>query len=405
MTTSQRSPNVAEQKQRARTYRKKVLTSSMLGLGLESMDIMFVAFALSSIIATFGLSQSEGGFIFTITNLGMLVGGIVFGLLADRYGRVRVFTYTILLFAFATAMIAFAPSIEWVYFFRFLAGVGGGGEFGIGMAMVADVFTRQTRGRVSALISIGGQLGAASAAILAAIIIPRLGWQALFLVGILPVALVFYVRRHLSETPKWLKQQKREQRVSIKELVNTPHRAMTTVALTIMASVQVAGYFGLMNWLPSILQKQLNLSVQNSSLWMISTIAGMCLGMICFGRMMDRMGAKASYTIFLLVSAVSIYIYIYATNEVLLLIGGAAVGFFVNGMSAGYGALISNRFPSHICSTANNVIFNTGRAIGGFSPMFIGYLMQHYTLLTAMQFLTVLYLISLTMLWLMPKPR
>lgn len=385
-------------------YQKKVLRSAMLGLGLEGMDIMLLSFALSSIIATFGISSSEAGLIATITNLGMLIGGVTFGLLADKYGRVRVFTYTIFLFAIATAMLAFATNIYWVYFFRFLAGMGGGGEFGIGMAMVADVYQAKQRGRASSMVSLGGQAGAVAAALLSAFVIPLFGWRVLFFIGIIPVIWIYIARKNLDETPEWLAQHKnvKAQPVSISRLFSNPKTSLTTISLIIMASVQVAGYYGLMNWLPIILQKQLGLSITGSSLWMISTIIGMCLGMITFGQVMDRIGAKRVYSLFLIASSASVFIYVYISSSVALLIGGGIVGFFVNGMSAGYGALISNCFPSDIRSTANNVIFNTGRAIGGFSPIIIGYLLEYRSMFTAMTFLSGLYCLSLLMVLILP---
>ncbi|XKM12893.1 MFS transporter [Orbaceae bacterium ac157xtp] len=386
-------------------YQKRVLYSAMMGLGLEGMDIMFLSFALTSIITTFGISSAEAGLIATVTNIGMLVGGIIFGLLADKFGRVKIFTYTIFLFAIATALTAFASNIYIVYVLRFLAGVGGGGEFGIGMAMVADVYARNERGRASSMISLGGQAGGAVAAILAAFIIPWFGWQALFIIGILPVFWVYFVRKNLAETPAWLDQQKKKATVdiSIRRLFCDSKTTFTTIALIIMASVQVAGFYGLMNWLPSILQKQFDLSVTNSSLWMISTIIGMSLGMVTFGQIMDRLGAKRAYPLFLIAAGISIFVYVYISNSLALLIAGTVVGFFVNGMSAGYGALISNHYSTEIRSTANNIIFNSGRAIGGFSPLIIGYFLDHYSMFVAMTFLASLYVLSLIMITVLPN--
>ena len=117
------------------SYRNRILWSSIFGLGLESIDIMMLSFTLTSIMATFGLSGAQGGMISTVTNIGMLLGGITFGLLADKYGRIKIFSYSILLFSIATALIGFSPNIWWVAACRFLAGVGGGGEFGVGMAV------------------------------------------------------------------------------------------------------------------------------------------------------------------------------------------------------------------------------------------------------------------------------
>lgn len=121
-------------------YRKKTVFASTAGLALEGMDIMFISFAMSMMVTDFGISLAQGGLISSVTNWGMLLGGIIFGILADKFGRVLVFTYTIILFAVGTALTAIAPNIETVYFFRFIAGLGAGGEYGIGMALVAEAW-------------------------------------------------------------------------------------------------------------------------------------------------------------------------------------------------------------------------------------------------------------------------
>lgn len=384
------------------TYKRKVLASSMLGLGLEGMDILFLSFALTTIIAEFGINSAAGGSISSITNLGMLLGGAVFGVLADKYGRIKIFSFTIFIFAIATALMGFAQNIEQVYILRFIAGIGAGGEFGIGMALVAEAFPKEKRGRMTSWVTIGGQMGAVIAAILAALIIPVFGWRGLFIFGIIPVVLAFLVRRHLPETDEWKQAKKVESngssKTSIKLLFSSKRTTYITISLTLMSAVQVAGYYGLMNWLPSIFQQKLGLSVSGSSLWMISTIIGMCLGMLLFGQIMDRLGAKLSYGIFLIAAGCSVFLYVVASNEITLLIGGAVVGFFANGMNAGYGALISSFYPTEIRSTANNVIFNLGRGIGGFSPVVIGFLLDNYSITYAMAFLAILYLISLTII-------
>ncbi|MGB3161705.1 MAG: MFS transporter [Carnobacterium sp.] len=377
-------------------YQKKVLASSAVGYGLENMDIMFLSFSLSSITAQLQLSSAAAGLISTITNLGMLLGGVLFGVLADKHGRIKMFSYTVYIFAFATAAMYFATNIYSIYFFRFLAGIGAGGEYGIGMALVAEVFSRKKMGAMTSIVTISGQMGSVLAAILAALIIPTLGWNTLFLFGLFPVVMAVLVRKHLDETDEW-KQTKLEKNgpaISIKELFKTPKLTRLTISLMLMATVQIAGYFGLMNWLPSILQKSLGLSVSGSSLWMISTIIGMSIGMLLFGRLLDKLGARTAYGLFLLASAASVFLFVTATNEWTLLLGGAIVGFFANGMFAGYGAIVGRLYPTHIRSTANNVILNVGRAVGGFSSVAIGVILDRYNLLAVMLFLAALYLFS-----------
>lgn len=382
-------------------YQNKVMISSILGFSVEMVDIMILSFVLTAIIKDFNISSAYGGLISSVTNIGMLVGGVFFGILADKKGRVKVFTYTILIFAVATALMAFANNIYVVYVLRFIAGIGGGGEYGIGMSLATEAFAKKDHGKISSYIGIGGQIGSIVAAVAAAIIFPIAGWRLTFLIGIIPVILVYFIRKHLPESPVWLANKdkiKVEEQVFLKELFNTKRKAITTVSLMIMSTVQIAGYFGLLNWLPSILQKKLGLSVTSSSMWMISTIIGMSLGMLLFGRIMDKFGAKVSYGLFLAASAVSVFLYVYASSSIEILIGGVIVGFFANGMFAGYGAFISSLYPTTIRSTANNTIFNTGRAVGGFSPFFIGFFLDNYSLTAAMSFLSILYIISLIVL-------
>lgn len=379
-------------------YRKKTVVASVAGLTLEGMDIMFISFAMTMIIAEFNIDLATGGLISSITNIGMLLGGIVFGVLADKYGRVKVFTYTIILFAIGTALTGVATSIEQVYVYRFIAGLGAGGEYGIGMALVAEAWPKNKQGRASSYVSVGAQYGVILAALLSAIILPTLGWRALFFVGLLPVIFAFIVRKNIDESPEWLAAQKKQKNKQVNgkltQLFASPRITMTTLSLILMATVQIAGYNGLMIWLPSMLQKSQGLSVSSSALWTISTAVGMIIGMLTFGRFMDRFGAKRTFGIFLLASACAVFLYSFATGAVAILVGGAVVGFFSNGMFAGYGALISSFYPVQIRSTATNTIFNFGRAIGGFSPIFVGYILQSYDMTVVMIYLAALYCIS-----------
>ncbi|MHA8138044.1 MFS transporter [Lactobacillaceae bacterium Scapto_B20] len=374
------------------------LASSTTGFGLENMDVMFLSFALTSIIADLHISAGAAGLISSVTNLGMLLGGIIFGILADKYGRVKIFSHTILIFAVATAAMYFANNLFLVYLFRFIAGVGAGGEYGAGVTLIAENFKHGKIAKWTSIAAIGGQIGAIAAALVAAWVLPNWGWHALFLVGLVPIIFAIFVRTHLKETPEFEAEAKRQTakpKVSIKELFATKQLTYQTLALIVMVIVQIAGYFGLMNWLPSIMQKQLGLSVSGSSTWMIVTIIGMSLGMLTFGTIMDYFGPRRAFGIFLLVAAVSVYAIIFAFNAWTLLLASTVVGFFSNGMYGGYGAIISRLYPTQIRATANNFIMSLGRAIGGFSPVIIGILMEHYSLTVVMTSLSGLYLISL----------
>lgn len=372
------------------------LFAAMSGLGLQSMSTMLLSYVLATMIAEFGLSGAAGGFISTVTNIGMLVGGIIFGTLADRYGRARMFVVTVALFSLACGATAFSTNLALVYLFRFLVGVGGGGEYGVIMALVADAYDGSRRGRVNSYVTVSGQVGSIVAAIAAALIVPVFGWRGLFLFGALPIFLAIWAHFFLKDSDAWKKAvSSSETKPSIKDLF-VEGRASTTIRLTIMAIAQVAGYFGLMNWLPSILQANLGLSVSGSSIWMIATIVGMSLGMIVFGQIMDKIDAKVAYALFLVASAIAVFAYSFANSAAVMLVGGAIVGFFANGMNAGYGAIVGNLYPVEIRATANNIIFNIGRAVGGFSSVVIGFFLDNFSLTVAMLFLSIMYLISLS---------
>lgn len=388
------------------TNQKWVLASMSSGFLLENMDVMFLSFSLSEIIAQMHISSAAGGWIGTFTNLGMFFGGALFGLLGDRIGRVKTFSYTIFLFAIATGLTYFVHNITALYALRFLAGIGAGGEYGVGIALIAENFQANQIGRASSVAAVGGQIGSIVAALLAAWIIPAYGWNTLFLFGVVPVVLTYFVRRHVKESDEFLaahkKAEERSEKISFGRLFETTRLALQTLGLMLMTIVQIAGYFGLMNWLPSIVQKKQGMSVSGSSYWMIATIVGMSIGMMVFGTIMDKIGPRWAFGIFLLGSAVVVFAIVNVTSYWAMLLAGALTGFFSNGMFGGYGAVISQLYPTEIRSTANNLIMNTGRAIGGFSSVIIGALMDHYNLYVVMGFLSALYILSFLVMITLP---
>lgn len=388
---------------------KWVMASTAAGFSLENMDIMFLSFALAPIIAELHISSAAAGWIGSITNLGMLAGGAIFGLVGDRIGRVKTFTYTIFIFAFATAAMFFAHTLPMIYTMRFLAGIGAGGEYGVGIALIAENFQPGLIGRLTSLAAIGGQVGAIFAAVMAAYIIPAFGWNALFLLGVIPVILTFFIRRHVYESDEFLVAHahavKTHEKIAVSRLFATPALALQTLRLMVMTIVQIAGYFGLMNWLPSIVQKQQGLSVSGSSLWMVATIVGMSIGMMIFGTIMDNFGPRWAFGIFLLGSASVMFTILMVKSAVALILAGSLIGFFSNGMFGGYGAVISRLYPTEIRSTANSIIMNVGRAIGGFSSVVIGLLMDHYSLAVTMGCLSALYILSFLVMQALPGMR
>ncbi len=379
---------------------RQALTTAIIGSGLDDMNVMFLSFSLSTIIVDLNLSGSAAGWIGTITNLGMLLGGLLFGVLADRYNKFDILKATIFIYSLATGLIYFTNSLPTLYLLRFIAGIGVGGEYGVAISIMAGIVPANKMGRMSSINGIVGQIGAISSAILAAFIAPALGWRGLFLFGFLPIGMVLWahffidaeaITENGAEAPSKIKQNKPK----IKELFETAELRKLTLSLMIMTTVQIAGYFGMMNWLPTMMQSQLGISVSDSSQWMIATIIGMVLGMFVFGQMLDRVGPRKSFGIYLVSSIIAVYLFTLANTSLMMILGGAIVGFFVNGMFVGYAAVTTLLYPQRIRTIANNTILNVGRAVGGFSSVIIGMILEQSGVPMVMLFLASLYMISL----------
>jgi MFS family permease len=315
---------------------------------------------------------------------------------------------SILIFAVFTGLTALATNLFWLDATRFIAGIGLGGEFGIGMTLVSEVWPSKYRSRATAVVAVGFQLGMILALLCAMFLVPRFGWQSAFLVGTLPALFAWWSRRHLQEPPLWQQQtkSKKDEGFPLRQLFQSPRATGTTLGLTIMTSVQNFGFYGIMTWLPTMLAKQLNFPFNKSLTWTLVTIVGMMVGILVFGQLADRWGRRPTYLVFQLGSAVIVWIFFHQVNPTSLLFLGFFLGFLVDGMMGGYGAILAEHYPTHARSTAENFIFNTGRAVGGFGPFVIGTLAMTHSLSWAMGLLSGIYLLSaLALLLLVPETK
>lgn len=399
-----------------RKERWKIMWASIIGYAMDGLDVLILSFAMAAIVSEFGLTLGEGGMIATYTLIGTVLGGYIFGIFADWWGRVHTFSLTIIIFSIFTGACAFADDAVHLDILRFLAGLGLGGEYGIGMTLVSETWPGAKRARATAGVAMGWQAGAVLAAILAAVVLPDYGWRGLFLVGVLPALLAAWARHGIKEPPMWVKRkemkkalqarkdagekltaEEEEQLTEAKKfplahLFADKKTTITTIALTIMTSVQNFGYYGIMVWLPMILLKEHGLTTKSMSGWMIVTVIGMIAGIFVFGWLCDRLGRKKPYLLFYVCAAAMVYIYVNLGTPIALLFGGAFLGFFCNGMMAGYGTLLSENYTTDARSTAQNFIFNTGRAVGGFAPVIIGTIAQTNGFNTAFVLLSAVYL-------------
>ncbi len=389
----------------------QALIASVLGYAMDGFDLLILGFMLPAIAADLHLTPAQSGALVTWTLTGAVAGGIVFGMLSDYFGRVRMLTWTILVFAVFTGLCALAQGYGDLLIYRTIAGIGLGGEFGIGMALVAEAWPARLRARVSSYVGIGWQLGVLAAALVTPLLLPLIGWRGMFAVGLLPAVASFFVRRHVEEPALFTERRaaakaNRARKLPLKRLCDDARTARASIGVIILCSVQNFGYYGLMIWLPSYLSKTFGYSLTKSGLWTAATVLGMALGIWLFGLAADRFGRKPAFLVYQIGAVAMVFVYSNLTSPSALLIGGAVMGVFVNGMLGGYGALISEIYPTEARATAQNVLFNIGRAVGGLGPVAVGALAARYSFAVALAFLASIYLLDvIATLFLIPEKR
>jgi MFS family permease len=388
-------------------YAARALIASVLGYAMDGFDLLILGFMLPVIAADLHLSSAQAGSLVTWTLIGAVAGGLIFGVLSDYFGRVRMLTWTILVFAVFTGLCALAQGYTDLLAYRTIAGIGLGGEFGIGMTLVAEAWPASQRARVSSYVGLGWQLGVLAAALLTPLLLPLIGWRGMFALGLLPAVVSFFVRRRVEEPALFTERVARGMRkLPLKLLIADARTARASLGVAILCSVQNFGYYGLMIWLPSYLSKTFGYSLTKSGVWTAATVVGMACGIWLFGIAADRFGRKPAFLFYQVGAVVMVFVYAHLTTPAALLIGGAAMGVFVNGMIGGYGALISELYPTDARATAQNVLFNIGRAVGGFGPVAVGALAARYSFGAALLSLASIYLLDvLATLFLIPERR
>ena len=368
---------------------RRALVAASLGWMLDAFDITLFAMALPAIRQELGLSASAGGILGSATLIAAAAGGVIFGWIADRYGRTRALMLSIAIYSVFTAACGFAQNFTHFLIFRTILGFGMGGEWASGAALVSETWPAQHRGKALGFMQSGWAIGYAAAALVNGVVQPAFGWRAVFFVGILPAFFTLWVRRNVEEPAIWTASRLARPVPSERELhasrgIATIFRRPLvglTVALTLMNTCTLFAWWGFYLWLPTYLtlspaQGGVGLELLSSSGFIVAMQVGMWFGYITFGFVSDRIGRKTTYVTYLLAAAVLLCIYVSVRVPVVLLALGPFVAFFATGYFSGFGAVTAEIYPTAIRATAQGFTYNIGRVVSAGAPWLVGSLAQ-----------------------------
>ena len=358
----------------ASPQQKRTLLAASLGWMLDSMDVMLYALVLGPVQREMHLSAAMSGAMMSATLVSAAAGGLAFGWFADRYGRVRALTWSILIYSVATALCGLTQSAGQLMLCRVVLGLGMGGEWASGAALVAETWPDRHRGKALALVQSSWAVGFALGAALVALILPRFGWRAVFFAGIAPALIALWVQRGLHEPEAWKKE--RTPQVQFGQLFRGTLGRATLVCATMNAATLFA-WWGLFTWVPRFLsaptaQGGRGLSIVDTSLWTIAMQAGTFLGYVFFGYIADRFGRKSTYIGYLVIAAALVPLFAFVRSSHALLILGPLIGFFGTGYFSGFSVIASELFPTQLRGTAMGFVYNIGRVTSAAAPWLIG---------------------------------
>jgi MFS family permease len=380
---------------------------------LDSMDIMLYAMVLVHLMRHFGMSTATAGLMGSLTLFASAAGGIIFGLLADRFGRVKALMGSILVYSVFTGACGLSQNITQLAIFRVLLGLGMGGEWATGAALVAETWPTEHRGKALGIMQSSWAVGYALAAAITALVLPRWGWRGVFFVGILPALLTFWIRRHVDEPEIWKKSVEEKKRLaaraSLAEIFRRP-LLKSTLVTTLMNAGTMFAWWGLFTWIPAYLglpaeQGGMGLSIVTTSTWIIVMQVGMWLGYVSFGFISDRVGRKKTYINYLFSAAVLVILYSSVRQNTVLLLLGPLVAFFGTGYFSGFGTITAEIFPTRIRASAQGFTYNIGRGLSALAPFTIGALAKEHGLSLAFYLTAGFFLFSAATAFALPETK
>jgi MFS family permease len=392
---------------------KRALIAGALGWMLDSFDVMLYALVLTSIMPDLGMSRETAGLLGSATLVASAAGGLMFGVVADRYGRTRALMASVLIYSVFTAACGFAQTVAQLALFRVLLGIGMGGEWASGAALVSETWPAEHRGKALGFMQSAWAVGYGAAAIVTMLILPHWGWRGVFFAGILPAFFTLWVRRHVQEPRIWQESRKEvsgsTKAMRVGELLGG-RMLKLTAAVTLMNAFTMFGWWGFNLWLPAYL----SLPVSGGGMGFASTVmtrlivamqVGMWFGYVTFGFVSDTIGRKRAYILYTATASVLIMIYVSLRSPLALLMLGPFVAFFATGYFSGFGAVTAEIYPTSIRATAQGFTYNFGRLASAVAPFAVGSLADTRGFQVALSLTAIAFLLAAASWAFIPETR
>ena len=357
---------------------RRTLVAASLGWMLDAFDIMLYSIVLATLMREFGMSKGTAGFLNTLTLLASAIGSFGFGILADRFGRRRMLSLSILTYSLFTFACGLTTTIVALAIFRFLLGLGMGGEWNSGATLVAETWPSAWRGRALGIVQSSWAIGYALAAVVAGVMLSHANWRWVFFVGVLPALIIFWIQHDVPEPELWARQRRNassdQERRSIVWRAALPR----LLALLLMNTFGMFAWWGLFTWIPAYLALPVAQGGRGfqmfgvASFLVILNLAGMLPGYLLFGVFADRYGRKRTIVVYLVMAAILVPFFALARRPGAILIVASLTAFFGTGFFTGSGILGSELFPTSIRATALGLSYNVARGLSAFSPLIIG---------------------------------
>jgi MFS family permease len=379
------------------------------GWMLDGMDVMVYSLVLPTILIAFHISKGQAGLLSTATLLLSSLGGWVAGILADRFGRVQVLKLTIFWFAFFTFLSGFTQNFSQLLVVRGLQGLGFGGEWAVGAALMGETIGARFRGRAVGTVQAGWAIGWGISVLIFTVLFShlpqRLAWRVMFWIGILPALLIVYIRGKVQE-PEIYRAFGDRTKGSLTDIFSSGQLG-TTLLAALMALGAQGGYHAVSTWLPLYLSGTRKLSVLHTGGYLSVMIVGAFLGYLTAAHLADAIGRKPTLILFAAGSFLTVIGYAgFPISNHLMLVLGFPLGFFPSGSFSPMGAYFSELFPTSRRASGAGFVYNFGRGVGALFPTLVGYLSGRTSLGIAISvFASGAYLIMILGVLLLPETR